>query len=293
MTHTTTEKPAACYREATNGVHFTRNAHRPDCDEIECRGCVTCAGRHCTARKNCTWHVDAAELTCGRCLGAGRRDIRWIEALTALTLTQAISDGVDSQAAVLAGPAADPRGLSERRIAEKRFLRAYEGLGRITEAQHLHAIESLEDEDWQHAYSVLTRYQMMFAEDYDHPLPGRLSVSGAAAYLDRHLHRIAQDPGQDFPELAASLKKCRQHLEAVLHNDTKPDQGAPCPKCREGGTFVRLKRQYAHWCTDDGCERFHFLDVSGDTWHCPRDAKHWWTQDGYAEVLKERQGMTA
>lgn len=53
-------KPEPCYREATNGVHFTRNTHRHDCAEVDCRGCKPCPGRHCTARTNCTWHVDAA-----------------------------------------------------------------------------------------------------------------------------------------------------------------------------------------------------------------------------------------
>ena len=27
-----TERPAPCYREATNGVHFTRNAHELGCE---------------------------------------------------------------------------------------------------------------------------------------------------------------------------------------------------------------------------------------------------------------------
>src|SRR5690606_41422977 len=52
-----------------------------------------------------------------------------------------------------------------------------------------------------------------------------LGIQGAAAYLDRHLHRIANDDAQDFPLLRRELRKCRQHLEAVLHNDTRPDRG--------------------------------------------------------------------
>src|SRR5690606_4610703 len=101
-------KPEPCYREATNGVHFTRNTHRHDCAEADCRGCKPCPGRHCSARTNCTWHVDAADLTCGRCGGEARRELRWIGDLAALMMTQAMSDGVESESAYLAGPAADP-----------------------------------------------------------------------------------------------------------------------------------------------------------------------------------------
>ena len=103
----TEPKPEPCYREATNGVHFTRNTHRHDCAEVDCRGCKPCPGRHCTARTNCTWHVDAADLTCGRCIGEARRELRWIGDLAALMMTQAMSDGVESEAANLAANAAD------------------------------------------------------------------------------------------------------------------------------------------------------------------------------------------
>lgn len=297
------ERP--CYREQTNGVHFTRNAHRPDCEDSQCRGCITCTGRHCTARKNCTWHIAASEQTCGRCIGGARREIRWIVNLSALTATQAIMDGLESEALNLTGPAADPRSLSEWQVARKNYLRSWEERGKITEQQHLHAIEAMNADDEHHPYAVLTRWQMMIAEDYDHELPGRLSIAGAAGYLDRNLHRIAHDDTQDFPLLRRELRKCRQHLESVLHNDTNPDRGAPCPTCRaehrtdcedvtcRGCLIVRLTRQYAHHCEDEACERFHFTDDGSDTWHCPRNAKHWWTQAGYADVLRDRQDMSA
>lgn len=269
-------KPKPCYRDRDNGVRFIKSEHAHDCGDTDCRGCKVCPeSNHCTARKNCSWHIPAGELTCGRCIAAPRRHIKWIEALSSLMLTQAIADGIDSQATVLAGPAADPRGHSARRLAEKRFLRAYEGLGRISEEQHLAALESMDDEDWQHAYSVLTRYQLMFSEDYDHDLPARMSVSGAAAYLDRNLHRIAQDPEQDFAELAANLKKCCQHLEVVLHNDDRPERGAPCPACYEGGNDKppRLSRTYA--------ERWEADDDSRDEWRCPRNREHAWSEADY------------
>lgn len=284
----TTEKPAPCYREQTNGVYFTKNAHRLDCDDAECRGCKACVGRHCIARKNCTWHVEAGDLTCGRCIASVRRDLGWIESLSALLLTQAIADGLESEALSLAGPAVDAEAWSWRKVAAKQ--------GR---SWHVSLIE---EDDEHHPARVAGTWAHMIATDYDHPMPAASTLAWSVAYLDRQLHRIAQDDEQDFPLLRSELKKCRQHIEAVLHNDTKADVGAPCPKCRpshrsdcknpdcRGCTIVRLKRQYAHWCKDEGCQKFHFLDDASDTWHCPRDAKHWWTQQGYADLLRERQG---
>jgi hypothetical protein len=269
-------KPDPCYREATNGVYFTKNAHRLDCDDPACRGCTTCAGTHCTARKNCTWHVSEGELTCGRCIAGVRRDLAWITALSALLLTQAIADGLDSEAVNLAGPAVDPEAWSWRKATAKQ--------GR---AWHVSLVE---DDDEHHPLRVLGAWEHMIREDYQHHSDATLTLAGASAYLDRMLYRIAHDEEQDFPLLRAELKKCRQHLESVLHNDTKPDVGAPCPSCREAGEIVRLKRQYAHWCKDPECQKFHFLDDASDTWHCPREATHWWTQQGYADMLDERRG---
>lgn len=282
--------PQRCYRDADTKVYFTREAHRPDCADGTCRGCKVCHERHCDARTNCTWHLIEGELTCGRCIASPRRDIKWIEALSALMLPAAMSDGVDSEAAMLAGPAADPRGMSERRVAQKRYLGTYESLGRITEEQHLHALTSLEEDDWRHAYSVLTRWQMMLAEDYGHDLPARLSVSGAAAYLDRHLHYVAQDPEQDFVLLARELKKCRQHLESVLHNDTRQDVGAPCYLCRDEGLEKppRLRRTWGHWCDDDDCAKVHHADTTNDVWVCPRNHEHKWSEKDYRGWVEER-----
>lgn len=266
------EKPKPCYREVTNGVHFVKAEHRHDCVEVDCRGCVVCAERHCTAKRNCCWHIDAADLTCGRCIAEARRELRWIGDLAALMMTQAMSDGVESEAANLAGPAADPEAWSWRKVAARQGV-----------AWHVSLIE---DDDEHHPSTVVGTWQRMIAEDYNHePLA---NLAAQVAYLDRHLHRIANDDTQDFPLMRRELRKCRQHLEAVLHNDTRPDQGAPCPTCVEQtGKGAPLRREYAHWCDDADCERFHLTDDASDVWRCARNRDHWWTAQGYAEVVRE------
>jgi hypothetical protein len=110
-------------------------------------------------------------------------------------------------------------------------------------------------------------------------------------YLDRNLHRVANDDEQDFPLLARELKKCRQHLESVLHNDQRPDRGAPCPECTspDGGVGPRLKREFAHWCEDEDCERMHYDDDGADLWRCPRNRDHVWTNDAYMRWIDERR----
>jgi len=60
--------------------------------------------RHCTARRSCANHVGPAELTCARCVGRTRGDVRRIVDLAPLMVVQAISGGVESEAAWLAGP---------------------------------------------------------------------------------------------------------------------------------------------------------------------------------------------
>jgi len=242
---------------------------------------------HCEARRTCAQHVGYGELSCARCIGRARVDVRQIGSLSALMLPVAIGAGVNSEAANLAGPAADPRAERERREAMRRHLDTWEGLGRITERQHLHALVIMSDDDELHPYNVLTRWQMMLSEDYGHPLPDRMSTTGAAAYLDRNMAMIAQDPEQDFPLLARELRKCRSHLEAVLGDAEKREKGQPCPECQTDDVFVRLKREWGHWCTDEDCELEHFADESGDRWVCPRNRKHWWTEKRYREAIAD------
>lgn len=265
-----------CYREATNGVYFTRATHRIDCGDPDCRGCRPCAeARHCTAARNCTWHVAEGELTCGRCIAAVRRDLRWVGALAALLLPAAVADGLGSEAANLAGPTADPEAWTWRKVTAARSV----------------SWDDLEDDDEHHPHAVAGIWARMLTEDYGHDMPESAPLSWCVAYLDRTLARVAHDDAQDFPLMGRELRKCRQHLEAVLHNDTKPERGAPCPECTspERGIGPRLRREYAHWCEDEGCERMHYADDDADVWRCPRDRRHEWTHDAYTRWVEDRR----
>jgi hypothetical protein len=252
--------------------------------------------RHCTARRSCAQHVGEGEITCARCLGRTRTDVRRIVALSPLMVVQALGSGVDSEAAWLAGPAADVRDWSERRIAMRDHLDTWRLIGfpvgderhLLTEKQVLHARALMEDDDEQHPYTVLCRWWMMLAEDYGMALPAKLTVMGAGSHLDDMLHRVAQDPEQDFGLFAREMRQCRNHLEAVIRNSATPERGAPCPDCKDAGHVVRMSREYGHWCDDPLCERFHHADDSDDRWVCPRDRDHWRTHEDYCRWIEER-----
>ena len=266
----------SCYREV-NGVYFVKTEHRGDCEDPECRGCRACPEPHCTGRKTCAVHVGEDEITCPRCIARTRASLRRIPALTALAMPVAIATGVNSEAANLAGPAADPEAWSWRKVAARQ--------GR---SWHLSLIE---DDDERHPYSVLGRWALMIAEDYGHDLP-TLTVTRAAEYLDRNLARIANDPEQDWALLSAEVRKCRRALEAADALAAHRERGAPCPTCKsddETKPAPRLIRVYPHWCDDEDCARIHHEDASEDYWECPRDRAHTWTEKAYRDYIEERK----
>lgn len=266
--------------------------------------------RHCTARRHCSQHIGHGELTCARCIGNTRGNLRKVVSMSALMLPEALNAGVESTAANLAGPGADYGVFSARRNISKRWLddhihqsaRDWCDDEDCTQRHfktakgdrwHKRGLENaladlIEDDDERHPYSVLTRWQMMLSEDWGHDLPERMTITGAAAYLERNLSRLANDPEQDWALFAAEVRKVHSHLEGVLHNSRQPERGAPCPECRLVGKVVRMVRKYAHWCESEDCERFHFDDDSADVWACPADKAHWFTAEAYANYLEER-----
>lgn len=238
--------------------------------------------KHCTARRSCAQHIAPDELTCARCLGRVRQNLRRIPDLAALMAILAVEQGVNSEAANLAGPAADPEAWSWRKVAARQ--------GR---SWHLSLVE---DDDEEHPYLVLGRWDMMLREDYNQPSDKPVTVGNAAAYLDRILNRVAQDDGQDFPQFAREIRKCREHLEYVLSVHQAKQRGAPCPDCTkpDEGVGPRLVRVYGHWCTDDDCSKLHYLDDIADRWVCPREPdQHVWTVEDYSKWIEERHKAVA
>lgn len=261
-----TDQPAPCYRDRETGTRYTRNAHRPDCVNPTCRGCRPCPEpRHCSAARNCCWHVAPTELTCGRCLARARGDLDALHRLAGDLWPEALEDGVDSEAAELAAPAADPWQWRHR-------------TGETPDDEH-------------HPHLVVGRWAVRVGEAYGGAPVG---FGAQVTWLDQMLHRLAHDTAQDFPRFAREVRACRRHLEAVLHDSDRPDRGAPCPECTsdETGVGPRLERVYAHWCDDPECTRVHQLAADFDVWVCPRNRDHRWSHPDYSRWIEERRAYT-
>lgn len=254
------ETKPECY--TYEGQHYLRDRHEPECGG-DCSGCSLCPEPHCTARRNCREHVDHGQLTCPKCIGRTREDLAEIERMYSLLPDEAVIEGVDSEAAMLAGPAID---TAEDMEAEKHRQMSI-AVGRISGDVEPHG---------QHPVTVLGWWDIAFREDYDQPTGLRITVSRSVAYLSSMLGIIAQDPEQDWPVFAREVRACRSHLEAVLHDGEQVEKGAPCPTCRderEDGDpeppALVLQRQDK--------------DTSGakDRWVCRRDRNHRWSVAEY------------
>lgn len=265
--------------------HYLRT-HELNCRDNTCDGCQPCTHhegnpvRHCTAQTSCGQHLDDSHpQTCPRCIGRARDDINAITRGASELPDEVVEAGVESEAANLAGPAADPFAWTRRRIRQ---------LQAGTPADHL------DPEDPHHPLAVLGRWELMLREHHGHDIPDRFTTRGAAAYLLQHLDRVAQDPEQDWAQFTGELRACRSHLEDVLHTARRPETGAPCPACTNAPPLTKV---YAHWCTDPECTKEHDISGAKDTWRCPACRATWteaeyrlWVADDY---LDNAEALTA
>lgn len=248
--------------------------------------------RHCTARTTCSVHIGTNELTCPRCIARARANLNHIPTLTAFLHPIAITTNINHPAADITAAAADPRAWADRQAAMRSHLATWHQLGRITDEQHLHARNGMDEADDRHPLNVLGRWDLMLRDEYGHPTQQRITVTRAADYLDQQLNRLAQDPNQDFGHFAAEIRKCRRYLETIAALAYHADRGAPCPECtsEDTGLGPRLIRHYAHWCDNPDCDRIHYDDDSGDLWICPTNRDHAWDHAAYSKWIEERRG---
>jgi hypothetical protein len=255
---------------ATSDGYYT-DEHLDDCNGVGCRGCWPCVPvsahgdplNHCTARAKCSNHVEPGTLSCPRCVGRTRDALADIERLAADMPGEALERGVNSEAAMLAGPALDTAddiaayGYRQRSIVAGRVLGAIEHTGR-------------------HPLNILGTWEQMLREDYQQPSRERMTVATVVAYLDGQLDRLAQDEEQDFGQFVREVTACRSHLEAVVRDHGMGDRaGVGCFDC--GGQLERR-------LTTRGFE---------DHWTC-RDCRRQYTYAEYNFALRAAlEGRTA
>lgn len=263
-------------------THLTR-AHKPDCTSPTCAGCRPCQVdetgnpvRHCRVRTRCTSHLGWTEHACPTCLGKIRSNLGQVTTLLALMPKEAEEQGINSEAANLAGPHADHVRAQWRLINADR------------------AGQTVEELDMLDPYTCLTMHERYIREQLGHDETTLVSetISRSAGYLAWVLTDLARIE-EGVPLLTALLGDTAAltvHIEAARRDQRTPERGAPCPECTAEGTAPqRLTRVYGHWCTRGGCERLHYLDDSGDVWRCPVNAEHEWSHAHYLAYVEERK----
>jgi hypothetical protein len=183
--------------------------------QIECAGCQPCTKRHCGT---CGYrHV--AVLTCPECVGEARENIDAIVTMSAALPDEAAERGATSEAAMLEGPTAEPAAWRQRRRYGYR-----DGAEVRTKAGGIVGEE--------HPLWTLGTWDLLVTEHYGHHRTARITLATAASYLKANLSDLAQDEDFAFDDLVRDLRRCRTHLEAVLHDQAQGDRaGVGCFEC--------------------------------------------------------------
>lgn len=246
----------ACIWRGTESPRALRGRHDDGCDDDQCRGCQPCLEPHCWVCARA--HADG---TCAECTAEARDDLRTIGALCGALPAEAINRGTDSEAMMLLGPTADPEAWGH--------LSASLAVGRLPEGYLAEADGEL------HPLFVLGTWDMVWRDALDHDEPtGRLDVATAVDYLDRQLTYMAGFGDVPFSDFAHDLRRCRAHLESVLHDGEQRDTGAPCMRC-DVPLHKCWKGRELPWSTAE-----HKLLAKEDGWACPR-CKRWHNETQY------------
>lgn len=240
MTDVQRRTPHQCRHAGKHSPRLLRS-HLDDCAGPPCPGCQPCPERHCQVCDEAHVTVDGHgnDETCASCLGETRSTMKSIVTMCARMLGEAIMRGINSEAAMLAGPAADPETWGYRRMSAL--------AGRIDDA----FLEDCRDE--LHPLWVLGTWEQLARDHLAQPSEEPVTVTEAQRYLDQHLTRLAHDPAFAFDELARDIGKCHAHLEDVLAEGERDIHGAPCLTCKRPLLRDDQDTEESWWC--ERCKR--------------------------------------
>jgi len=206
----------------------------PNGDPCPQRHCGTCGHRH------------VEQLTCASCVGEARTDLGDIVKLAGQLPEEAEERGINSEAAMLDGATADVGAWRQRRAYGYRDVTDRDKHGNLVFPDRLGENSPL----W-----VLGTWDLLVTEHLGHKRTRRVTLERARDYLAANLTDLAQDPDFPFDELATDLRKCRGHLEDVLHDSRRGDiANVGCFDC--GGDLERRLTKTGfddHWT----CQRCH------------------------------------
>lgn len=256
-----THRETTSCRRAGKDQPRLRRTHLRDCNTSGCPGCEPCPERHCQKcqRHHVTVEGRGTDLTCIECLSETRTKLAGILTLCTRLLGEAIVRGINSEAAMLTGPAADVEIWGYRRMSALAGRIDPKWLDDIREEDELHPLWILgtwEREVRNHLGQVLS------------PGSSKPTLTEARDYLHTQLHIVAHDETFAFEEMAEDIAKCHSHLEAILAEGDQVDDGAPCPVCGR----AKLLKDYGEAPDDDVM------------WHCPK-CDNWWTDENYRDKI--------
>lgn len=235
----------------------------------ECKGCEPCAHSHCDI---CT--LAHAAGVCPECMAETREDLREIGRLCDALPAEVEHRGVDGEAMMLLGPAADPEARGH--------LKASINVGRVP-ADYLE-----EADDEKHPLFVLATWAMLWRDLLEHDEPtDRVSVPSELDYLDRQMTYMSGRDEMPFSDFARDLRECRTHVEKVLHADEQIDRGAPCMTCEKPLVKV-YEFDELPWTHRDGSKPF----ADYDGWACTR-CKDWRSEQDYRLNVAEQHRTNA
>lgn len=250
--------------------------HDGECVDEACRGCAPCPSSHCRV-----CGITHSAGTCAECLAEVRDNLREIGRLCNSLPTEVEHRGVEGEAMMLLAPAANPeaRGHLEASVLAGR-LDKYDRHGNLVRSG-IDTIEVSHVKDCEdphcvgcagelHPEFVLGGWDSVWREALDHDEPAELfALVTTIDYLDRTMSYMGTWPHVPFEDFAKDLRRCRAHLEAVLHDGEQIDRGAPCMACRselrhvwKGDLLPWSKAEHPEKAREDGwacarCRRWH------------------------------------
>lgn len=202
---------SACKFTSTTTPRILPGRHLDECGG-DCTGCQPCTEPHC--RVCARTHTEHA---CPECVGATRDDLHTILAMYGNLPAEVVHRGINGEAMTLLGPAANPEAWGHHQASAE--------AGRIP-------WDELEAGSDHHPATALGTWAMVYRDAFEHDEPtARVTVVSEGDYLDRNLTEASTWPHVPFEDFVHDLRRCRAHMESVLHDGEQRDTGAPCMTC--------------------------------------------------------------
>jgi hypothetical protein len=165
-----------CRWVATDKRRVIPGRHEPDCRGEDCDGCLTCTEQHCGICRRVHANI------CAECVADTRDNLHSIAVRCGALPAEVAHRGINGEAMMLLGPAADPEAWRNRAMSAM--------VGRVDDAY----LSDCRDEA--HPLWVLGTWEQMWRNHLDHPTELEATLPRLVDYLDEQMTYMA---GQQEP----------------------------------------------------------------------------------------------